>query len=259
MLFTDNNGIPLQDLCGISMSNGSLRDYESVNVLGLLPTLAIIGAPATIWNQGGEYTFSASAVTHYISSSTDSDDQEMQINGLDENWLPQTITVTLNGRTKTAIEGTWIRINGLKSIASTVFAGTVYVYEDDTVTLGVPDNQSKIRTVGIAALQRAHTAIYTVPAGKTGFVIGAFSNIGPAAGTTLNDKGAELNLFRRKQGEVFHSIAIRIASLYENTVQHDYPLPYKMFEKTDLKIKCNECFVDDTRIYAGLFLILRNN
>ncbi len=259
MLLKDHNGIPLHSLTNLSIAEEELNDYKIVHSSGLLPSIDTDGDPADIWNEGGVYTFSTSAVTHYISSSNNSDNQQIRVIGLDENWQLQTKFIDLVGRTKTAIEGTWIRINAAQNIDSTEFAGDVYIYEDDTITDGVPDTASKIRAVAIPSLQVYRGAIYTVPAGKTAFILEAFSNIGPKAGTALADKGSELYLYIKNFGSVFRALAIRVASLYENTVTHKFPVPYRVPEKSDIKITCTECFVNNSKIFAGFYFILKNN
>ena len=259
MLVRDHNGVPLHSLTNLSISAGDLRDYQSLHASGLLRELDITGCPADIWYNGGVYTFSTEAVTHYISSSNDSDTVEMKVFGLDENWEEQTQLITLVGQAKTAIPGTWIRINGLKNPDDTAFQGNVYVYENDDVTVGVPDTASKIRAIAEPGLQIYRGTIFTVPAGKTGYITKAISNVGPKTGTTLNNKATELGIYIRNFGSVFRTLALRVASLYENTLMHEFPVPYKVEEKTDIKVTCTECFVNDTKIFAAIYYILEDN
>jgi len=259
MLLKDHNGIPLHSLTGVSIANGSLNDFSSVNVSGLLPSVDIETAPADVWYTGGVYSFSTDAVAYYISSSDGADDQLVRVDGLDENWEEQSLNVTLNGQTKTVIPGTWRRLNFAENEGATGVNGDIYFYEDDTVVAGVPQTHSKIKAVGTSEFQLYGNAIYTIPAGKTGFITTAFSNIGPKKSTPSEDKSAILNLLARRPGKTFGLVAMRVANKYESTVFHNFWPPYKVEEKTDLKINCSECFVNDTKIYGGMMLILKNN
>lgn len=97
-------------------------------------------------DQGGTYTYSSSAVTHYISSSSTSDtDQTIYVEGIDANGDIQSQTVALAGQTKTAISGTWLRVYRAYVQTGSDLVGTVYIYEDDTVTSGVPQTATKQR------------------------------------------------------------------------------------------------------------------
>lgn len=259
MLLKDHNGIPLQSFGNLSIAAGELNGYESIYVSGLLCEMDKTDLPSDIWIPGGTYAFSTSAATHYISSSDNADDQQIKVVGLDENWEQQIKFVNLVGQTKTTIEGKFLRINSIHNVDRTSFAGTVYVYEDNTVSVGVPQTASKIRAVASSLLQVYRGTIYTVPANKTAFIIEAFSNVGPKTGTVLNDKGVEVSLYVRDYGHIFCTLAIRIASLYENTLTHHFPIPYRINEKTDIKLTCTECFVDNSKIFAGLYMVLMNN
>ncbi len=259
MLLRDHNGIPLHGLTGLSVADGKLNDYSAFYSSGLLPDLDIATAPADIWTQGGVYVFSSSAVTYYLSSTEVADDQLIRIDGLDEDWLPQSKTATLSGQTKIAIPGTWRRINFAENIDSTPVTGNIYFYEDDTTTDGVPDTASKVRAIGTYEFQYYGNAIYTVPAGKTAFIISCFSNIGPKKSTPSEDKSAILNFLIRKHGKTFRMVAMRVANKYESTVFHTFDPPCRVPEKSDIKVNCSECYVNDTKIYAGFNLVLKNN
>ena len=199
------------------------------------------------------------AVVHYISSSNDLDNQLIQVEGLDENWEEQVATVTLSGQAKTEISGTWIRINNVKNIDSTNFAGSVYVYEDDTTSVGVPDTDSKVRSVNVPEFQANTNTIYTVPANKTGFVLQALSNIGPTKSSPVEDKAIYIHFVHRDFGCVFQEISSRITSKYEPSVAKIYAPPILIPEKSDLKMHCSKSYVDNAKVYASYYLILKNN
>lgn len=102
----------------------------------------------TIWNTGGDETYPTSNSIDKISSSNDGDTQEVVIEGhtIDSNgeltFVSQ--TKTLEGQTESALDTPLARCTRLYNNDSTNFAGTVYIYEDDTVTAGVPQTAAKI-------------------------------------------------------------------------------------------------------------------
>ncbi len=143
-----------------------------------------------IWDAGGDYTQFAAAAAVHVSSSNNADDKTLTINGLDANGVRQTKTVVLAGQTETTVTGTWTCI--FSASLSAACAGDVYIYEDDTVTLGVPDTATKIRGKIPAAALKTFQAIYMIPAGYDGFLVeyagshaGIQAWIIPAIGGTL--------------------------------------------------------------------------
>ena len=102
----------------------------------------------TVWATGGDeaYVFT-NAITHY-SSSDASDDQLIDIQGftIDANYKLIYVTqqVTLAGQTKSALTTPLARVVRVANFGSTDMAGTIYIYEDDTVVAGVPQTASAI-------------------------------------------------------------------------------------------------------------------
>ena len=101
----------------------------------------------TLQREGGDETYATTdAITHF-SSSNAGDTHEIVIEGhtISNGELTfKTQTVTLDGQTKTALATPLARCTRLYNNNSTDFAGDIYVYEDDTVTAGVPQAAAKI-------------------------------------------------------------------------------------------------------------------
>ena len=166
---------------GLEVAKGRIAGVSSIHKFGQNPQIDNT-EEWDIWDggDGADYTFSSSGVIHYISSSNAGDTQTYDVIGLDENYLEQTISVTAVGQTKTQI-GTgekFRRIVRIKNTGSTDNAGVVYVYEDDTVTAGVPDTATKIRGQIQIGNNQTLMAIYTIPAGKTGYLSSWNCNLG---------------------------------------------------------------------------------
>lgn len=123
-----------------------------------------------IWDAGGTLTqFAAAAAVHVSSSNGADTTQTLTINGLDANGNAQTKTVVLAGQTETAVDGTWKAI--FSASLSAAAAGDVYVYEDDTVVLGVPQTVAKFKAKIPATATKTFMAVYMIPTGYNGFLV----------------------------------------------------------------------------------------
>lgn len=102
----------------------------------------------TVWQRGGDETYVTTNLIDSISSSNAGDTQETKVEGHTcTNGIPTTFVVqdvTLQGQTKTSLSTPLCRATRMFNNNSSDFAGTVYVYEDDTVVSGVPQTTAKI-------------------------------------------------------------------------------------------------------------------
>jgi len=177
-----------------------LDGYNTIDKFGESATIAT-GQEETIWDHGGDYTYSSSAVSLFISSSDNSDAQVYHVQGLDANWKLADDYVTAAGQTKTAVPGTWRRVFRLENEGATDNAGNVYVYEDDTVTAGVPQTATKVRGHITVAHNQTLIAFYTIPAGHRGYIRNMFCSI-EAIGTPQT-REANISIWAREDGGVF--------------------------------------------------------
>ena len=242
----------------IEVAKGTVLGHSFVQKYGRNSDIDTATDPEDIWEYGGTYTFPTVAAINYISSSDNTDTQQITVQGLDADYNFQSITVDLVGQTKTQIgtEETWIRIFRAFNSDSTEFAGQVYVYEDDTVSGGIPQTASKVKATILAANQQTYMAIYTVPAGKTAYLL--------QKAYSMNDNNANtralIDLRIREFGGVFRSKeldAIRNegTSLYQATFSTPLTIP----EKSDILIQCRETSTNDTDITAYFNLLLVDN
>jgi hypothetical protein len=160
-----------------------------------------------IWLTGGQETLLTTGATMYASctDNTNGVGQVLSVSGLDENWELQEGIVTLTGQTQAAITkldgsaASWTRIHRAYQISATPDpVGDVYFAESDTVSLGVPQTSTKIHAFidFTDAAQQTEKAMYTIPAGYTGFVTalngGVASSQGNARSIDLFIEIAEL-------------------------------------------------------------------
>ncbi len=173
----------------INLNTGKIGGLSTVNKFGSNADVGTTYEPINTLT--APYNYSTTATIYYISSSDNGDTQIYEIQGLDENWNLQTLSVTAVGQTKTAINGKWLRIFRIKNLGSTNNAGSVYVYEDDTVTLGVPDTATKLRARIEIGLNQTQMAQYTVPKGHKVLITSLDVSVGK------DDKEITVGLFAK--------------------------------------------------------------
>ncbi len=164
----------------LRVSTGALQGYSVIDKFGFNPLIEQTTDPEDIWEQGGVYEYTASTGALYYISSTDATDTQeclffvltVDSNG---NWNEETIVQNLAGQTKTQLitnsGDPIVRIWRAENNDNTDLAGTVYVYEDDTVVAGVPQSgNATIRAIVNAENNQTLMALYTIPTGKVGFL-----------------------------------------------------------------------------------------
>jgi hypothetical protein len=159
--------------------------------------------PADVWefgvNVGAElYTFSTTADIDTISGDNVGDTVEMLIEGLDGNLNEVIQTVNLNGQNKVSLTTPLKRVNRAYNNNSSDLLGNVYIYVDSAITLGVPDDVTKVRGYVSAEGQQTLQGIYTVPIEKTGYLTSKRLSL-----TGRKDGFADYEVYVRFLGNVF--------------------------------------------------------
>lgn len=205
---------------------------------------------------GGLYTFPTSDAKWYVSSDNSLDiNIPLVVTGLDANFAFQVGYATLDGtdaQTQVEVkdaEGnsiTWIRFFKLVNYGASASSGTVYLGPTGA-TAGVP---ATIYGEFLATCQRSYYAVYTVPAGWTGFVMSiragiqkgttSYADIGFRYGHV--DKLKLCNYFMPIHGSDFHGI--------------DLPVPVSVPEKNDIIVRCFDASANNLDVIASASLIL---
>ena len=183
--------------------------------------LALDSTEASIWSAGGLYPWAslATAQTIYVISTDGGDTGTLEIEGLDENYVLQTATVTLTGLTAVDTGATtFLRIFRMRY--SGMNAGTITA----RVTSGTGTVVAQID----ADVAQTLMAIYTVPAQTTAFMLNY------TVGTGKGDD-AHLKLYAREAGSGFQ-IKNEMKS-YQSTQTHAFPIPCRFEEKTDIDFR----------------------
>jgi hypothetical protein len=119
-------------------------------------------AAETVWETGGDETYVTTNAIDTVSSSSASDTavtmyvegHTVSGTGADAQYTFTTQTVALNGQSKVTLGTPLARVSRAYATSGTL-VGDFYVFEDDTVTAGVPDTASKI-----------HLGVYAATSGE---------------------------------------------------------------------------------------------
>lgn len=253
---------------GLSIASGDVTGSSFVHKFGQAPDFDTTDNEVTVWdgaNDGGinqmVYTFSATAAIDSISSSNTGDTGTVSIQGLDTNFALVTQTVTLNGQTRVALGTSLLRAFRMSNTSSATFLGEIYVYENTAITSGVPNDKTKIRIVVNGANQTL-MAVYTIPAGKTGYVRDFYASTAGASKTSEYIIKLKARLYVSGAYRAWltkHLTAISDAGT--SYIKHDYIEPEVFPEKTDIIMTAQATAGGATgcTIAAGFDIVLVDN
>ena len=210
------------------IAEGVVPNHDPVRTFG--HNAIVAATDETLWEYSTLYTYTAIAAAMFISSANVGDTQSYQVRGLDANWEVQTQLVTAQGRTKTEIGSglTWMRIFKVENTGATDNAGAVYVYEDDSLTNGVPDTPTKVRCMVAAGENESHHATFTVPNGQALYIISWY-------GSEVEAKKTYFSLWVRLPGGVFQYK--RGWAAKESSFLHEFIMPLRFPERTDIEMR----------------------
>ena len=213
----------------IHVSKGMMKGITSINKFGSVPLMSTNPGTGSVWDKSDTiYPWSAFNTPGILtvattiangSAATDDDGKSIVIYGLDENFLPQVDTITVAGGVGT----------GTKTFARVYRA---YITNGDTNL-----NQWRVSRGGTEVLRitigKAQTlmAIYTVPAGKTGYLI-------KGTASTQADGDATVDMFVRYGGtgafRIGHSAEV---SGTGGQYSYEFTIPIELPEKTDIDVR----------------------
>ena len=242
VMIADEDGNPINSFgaaSNIPISAGDIEGYRYVHKFGANTALAN-GQYETIWDGSNLYpwaTMDTAATTLTTNAAALNNGAEVTIQGLNENWELTTEVLTLDGTAQTT-QTLWKR----------VFRG----YCSGSQALGAAFTLSKGATIvlqiGIEA-QQTLMSLYTVPAGKSGYLFNLDC-------TTLKNEEITIQLKSRLFGKVFRTQHVfQVAGVHYN---HTFTAPLYFPEKTDIELqaKAGSSGVDT---YAHFDLILVDN
>lgn len=225
----------------IPIASGAIEGYAGVHKYGAVYGTNT-GTMSTVWTASDsaatelyDWTYSAGTVT--VVSSSGSDVTEVTVQGLDSNYEFAEETFTLTGTTPTAAGAvTFARVNrAFMRTATNV--GKIHVKRGATI----------VTEIG-AGFGQTLQCFYTIPAGKTGYLM----NLSASAS---KNQVADLFLFQRPFGGAFR--VQTIMSLNQSNQQLDYPVPIVFTEKTDIDLRTRGS--SNATISADFNIILVDN
>ena len=194
--------------------------------------------PESVWSGGGLYPWAslATAQTIYCLSTSASDTAVLTIEGLDANYDEQTETVTLTGTSAVTTTNQFIRVFRMTYDATNV---------GDITARTVSASGTVVAQINVGYAQTL-MAVYTVPAGYTGYLVALDSTID-------SNKNAQIFMYHRLFGKPF-----RIAHIAETAghYRYDFHAPLRIPEKTDIDIRIDNVSGNDSRVTANFDIVL---
>jgi len=202
---------------GIHIASGAQKHTSHVNKFGYLS--AATTTFATVWDGTSPYPYATSPLVATVVSSVPASDDggTVEIQGLDQDYNEATEIVTIGGATGTV---TFLRV--FRACMKTSTTGATNV---GNVTISINGAQVAIIKAGSG---QTLMAIYTIPAGKTGYLI-------KFQGSVEKAKEVTFRIMSRPFGDSFNNTG-QFGS-FGSPVTYDYPVPLEFTEKTDIEIQ----------------------
>ena len=220
-----------------------------------------VDAAEDIWREGGNWVPPTVAQLMTVVSNNAADTsagtgaRTIRIEGLDSNWDFQTEDVTLNGTTAVDTTNTWHRVFRayvLTAGSGEVNAGYISVEAKTDVTTQAGIDSGRGQT---------EQAIYTIPAGKTGYLVRYYSSI-----RRNSPSGAQIDLDVKMRVDasqadapvlVKHSNGVAIDG--QNPYNHKFEGGIVCPEKSDVWLRIAGVSDVNTAVDGGFDIILVDN
>ena len=221
----------------IPIAAGLVDGYSAIHKFGRNPNVGNI--PETIWMHGGLYSYldvgSDSTVYAYSASSDDGPGNDgartITVQGLDNDFNPIEETITVNGAASTA---SFLRV--YRAFVAT--AGVLTANDGNIlISTAASGGGTVLADIGVigsgttTGLGQTQLALYTIPAGKTGYL--STWNVGVAP---MNNSVTVTLLARELDGGAPFRTKDIIDIVGGYTTQN-YSIPLRFPEKTDIEVR----------------------
>lgn len=240
MMLADKNGNIINSFgaaSNIPISAGLVEGYSNIHKFGRNPNVG--GAPETIWQNGGVYSYLSAASTVYVSAVDDTNDnptgtgaRTVTVQGLDTNYNVVEETLSVNN-TEGSVE--FLRV--FRAFVAT--AGSILTNDDIIkISTGAGGTGTLLATIGIIGtgttfgLGQTQLALYTIPAGKTGYLTNW-----QVGGGTYNDSITATLLARELDGADVPFRTRDIMDVPGGFHTRNYNIPYRFPQKTDIEVR----------------------
>ncbi len=217
------NPLPVADFY-LNVSKGLIPGHSFVSKFGQNDDVGT-GAFEDVWDNGGTYIYPAdntAPITKLIGHNA-ADTEPIEIQGLDINGNLVIQTKTITGLTAVTLDTPLWRIFRLRNVGTTDLVADVCAINDadtqDYACINNGNNQTLM-------------ALYTIPAGKTGYLLKGTGNI---VGTN-RAYSIDGEVSMRNFGSVFQlKNTFGLSTDGSSYFDHKYPIPLPISEKTDIR------------------------
>lgn len=214
VMLADQDGNPLNSYgsaANIPIAAGELAGYSHINKFGYRDSLA--STYQAIWDGTTAYPYIGTAGP---ATATGTDvGTVVEVQGLDQDYNLQVENITVGGDAGA--------INFIRVFRAIVVSGTNAA--DINIVV-----DTATRAIIQAEAGQTLMAVYTIPAGKTGYLLKIQGSI------DKQNADAIFRLMARPFGGVFN-IKGQFGTAAGNYITYDYPVPLKFDEKTDIEIR----------------------
>ena len=163
---------------GVAVGLGLMNGFSTYNM-----TAAREEVPTTLQDlisvgvgSGGQYIFpSNSGQQMRVVSTSVSDVTDLKIIGLDEDWLEQTETITLNGTTPVTSTKLWSRINQLTNNGTANYVGEI----------SIQNTAGTVTYTKIINGDRSYNGVFSTPLNKYSFVLSIIDGLTKDTGSEV--------------------------------------------------------------------------
>ena len=199
----------------IGIAQGLVSGTSSINKFGYRGSIP--NSYQTIWDGAADYAYAAAGTVLAVADDTVSDNNgTVEVQGLDQNYAPITETLTIGGA---ASSNQFLRVFRARMITS------------NTGTTNVDEIRIKRATTDLAIILAAAgqtlMSLYTIPAGKTGYLIRLQGNVDANNDALFRLISRPLNGSFNVKGQF---------GVFASGFTVDYPIPLVFTEKTDLQV-----------------------
>lgn len=239
----------------IMIASGEITGLTSVQKFGMNTDIDA-GVPEDVWDGGGLYSWPTSASQMEVLSASGLDDspagtgaRTVNIQGLDASYAQVNETVTLSGVTPVGTANTYIRVFRMKVLSAGSLEQNAGILT--CRPLGGGTTVAQIN----AGQNQTNMALYTVPAGKTGFISKIFTSA-----TDNQTKGFSVFEMRvREFGQVF-AVKYNVALVADGTTcfNREFDCPIEAGEKADIKFT-GQSSANNTIMVAAFDITLKDD
>ena len=205
----------------IPIAAGEVGGYSHINKFGYSDNILFL---STVWDGSNIYTYSTSAGVVTISGTDDDDGAVIEIQGLDANYNIVVQDVTLDGDGDGTASTNLIRI--FRARVKTPTDGATSNVADLSILIAGQERAKILAENGQTLM-----ALYTVPAGKTAYLLNL---------TLYVDKNVDViyKLIAREIDDGGFQIKGQYGT-FGTPIDHNFPVPLKFTEKTDIEIQAD--------------------